>query len=173
MYRRTTLAMAALAAMSFAIALPSGDAAAQAANGLSGTWTPVSVTHMQNGKKTEMYGPSPIGSYTFDGGHFSVVILRADLPKFSGNSRTAGTAEENRAVVQGSIAYFGSYVVNDTDKTVTLKVEGATFPNWSGQDQKRTFMLNGDHLTLVNAMGSDGSGSTTIVLKRNSQIVTN
>jgi len=165
--------MATLAAMSFAIALPAGDAAAQAAKGLTGTWTPVSATLDQNGKKTDLFGPSPVGSYIFDGSHFSYIILRTDLPKFSGNSRTAGTPEENRAVVQGSIAYFGSYAVNDADKTLTLKVEAATFPNWTGQDQKRTYTLNGDNLTLVNAATSAGSGSTTIVLKRMTPVVVN
>ena len=30
-----------------------------------------------------------------------------DLPKFASNSRTNGTADENKAVVQGSISHFG------------------------------------------------------------------
>jgi len=44
------------------------------------------------------------------GGHISVTTLRSDLPKFQSNNRIAGTADENKAIVQGSIAYFGTYV---------------------------------------------------------------
>jgi hypothetical protein len=53
-------------------------------------------------------------------GHFSEIIIRSDLPKFASNNREAGTPEENKAAMQGSIAYFGTYSVSDTDKVVTF-----------------------------------------------------
>ena len=45
------------------------------------------------------------------GGHISLTTLRSDRPKFQSNNRITGTADENKAIVQGSIAYFGTYVV--------------------------------------------------------------
>ncbi len=48
--------------------------------------------------------------------------------------------------MQGSIAYFGTYSVSETDKTITTHIESSTFPNWIGTDQKRFFTLSGDEL---------------------------
>ena len=38
----------------------------------------------------------------------SMIIARSDL-KFASNNRHVGTPEENKAFVEGSIAYFGTY----------------------------------------------------------------
>jgi hypothetical protein len=50
------------------------------------------------------------------------------VPKFASNDRQPGTPEENKAAVKGSIAYFGSYSVSETDKTFTIQIEGAYAP---------------------------------------------
>ena len=44
-----------------------------------------------------------------EAGHFMLILQRATLPRFASANRMSGTAEENKAVVQGSIAYFGTY----------------------------------------------------------------
>jgi hypothetical protein len=70
----------------------------------------------QDGKKTDLFGPNPQGQETrAANGQISVISIRSDLPKFVSNNRPAGTPEENKAVVQGSIAYFGMSSVNETD----------------------------------------------------------
>jgi hypothetical protein len=46
-------------------------------------------------------------------------------PKFASNNRATGTPEENKAVVQGLIAFFGTYSVNEADRTFTMHVEGS------------------------------------------------
>jgi hypothetical protein len=93
-----------------------------------GTWTPVSV---------EAFGPNPKGILIFDAnGRFYLQILRSELPKIASNKRDTGTPEENKAVVSGSIAYYGTYTMNGTD--LMLHVEGCSFPNWTGTDQKRS-----------------------------------
>lgn len=86
------------------------------AKDLVGTWALVSITIEQDGKKTHLFGPNTQGQETrAANGHVSVIITRSDLPKFASNNRAAGTPEENKAVVQGSIAYFGMSSVNETD----------------------------------------------------------
>jgi lipocalin-like protein len=83
---------------------------------LLGTWTLVSITIEQDGKKTDLFGPNPQGQETrAANGHVSVIITRSDLPQFASNNRAAGTPEENTAVVQGSIAYFGMSSGNERD----------------------------------------------------------
>jgi len=76
------------------------------------------------------------------GGHFSAIFTRSDLPKFDSNNRQAGTPEENKAVVQGSIAVFGMYSVNGTDNIINFHIEGSTFPNWNwhrSETSRQTF----------------------------------
>jgi hypothetical protein len=45
-------------------------------------------------------------------GRFAITLVLGDLPKFASNNRATGTADENKAVVQGSIAYFGTYTLD-------------------------------------------------------------
>ena len=68
--------------------------------------------------------------------------------------------------MQGSIAYFGTYSVSETDKVITFHIEGSTFPNWKGADQKRLIKLSGDELTWTVPTPSVGSGTVYSVLKR-------
>lgn len=126
----------AASALIFGFILPSEEAAAQTtAKDLEGTWTLVSLTLEKDGKKTDLYGPNPQGQATYaPDGRFSEIITRSDLPKFASNNRQAGTPEENKAVVQGSLALFGTYSVNETDKTYTCRVESCTFANWNGTE---------------------------------------
>ncbi len=56
-------------------------------------------------------------------GRFPVIITRSDLPKLASNNREAGTTEENKAIVQESLAYFGTCSVSEPDKTITSHVE--------------------------------------------------
>jgi hypothetical protein len=131
------------------------------------TWVFVSSTLEQAGKKTDFYGPNPQGQLMFDpNGHFSEIITRSDLPKFASNNRQSGTPEENKAAMQGSIAFFGTYSVSETDKVLTFHIEGSTFPNWKGADQKRLIKLSGDELTWTVPTPSIGSGTVYSVWKR-------
>jgi hypothetical protein len=126
-----------------------------------------SITIEKDGKKTDFYGPNPQGQEMFDpSGRVSVVLTRSDLPRFASDNRQAGTPEENKAIVQGSIAYFGSYSVNETDKTFTIHIESCSFPNWNGTDQKRVFNISGDELNITNPTSSTGTGTNQQVWKR-------
>jgi hypothetical protein len=91
----------------------------QKAENLVGTWALVSVTMEKDGTKTDLYGPKPQGRLIHDANdHVVVVITRADLPKFAANDRAAGTPEENKAVVQGSLAYLGTSTMDAAAKTL-------------------------------------------------------
>ena len=145
---------------------PASVRAQMAGKDLVGTWNLTSISSEQNGVKTETYGPGAKGQLLLDaGGRFSTIYSRADLPKFASNARTTGTPEENKAIVQGSLAYFGTYTVTEADKTINLRIETSTFPNWNGTDQKRTYTLSGDELTIINAQAS-GGGTAQVVWKR-------
>jgi Lipocalin-like domain len=141
---RIISAVITASALIFVVFLPRDEAVAQTAKDLVGTWTLVSITLEQDGKKTDMYGANPQGQLIFDpNGRFTTIFLRSDVPKFASGNRETGTPEENKAAVQGGIAYFGTYSVSETDKIITYHLEGSTFPNWRGVDQKRIFKLRG------------------------------
>ena len=53
---------------------------------------------------------------------------------------------------------FGTYTVNESDHTLITHVEGSTFPNFDGADQKRSFTLAGDELRYTNPVASIGQG---------------
>ena len=132
---------------------------------LVGTWTFVSsTTKLPNGSPA--WGTNPKGLLIFtENGHFSSQIVRSDLPKFASKNRAQGTPEENKAVVQGSIGTFGTYTVDETKKTYTLKFEGSSFPNRVGAEQTRPFTIAGDELKVTNPSTTVG-GSSDIIYKR-------
>jgi hypothetical protein len=98
-----------------------------------------------------------------------LIITRLDLPKFASNNRQTGTSEENKTVVQGSIAYFGTCTVDEAAKTLKYHLESCSSPNWNGIDRKSTFNITGDELIITNPMTSTGKGSDQVVWKRSKQ----
>jgi hypothetical protein len=139
---------------------------AQTARDIEGTWKLASAAVTQNGKTRDIFGPHPDGRMIFDaGGRFTQVIIAAELPKFASKSRENGTPEENKAVVQGSIAYFGTYTVG-SGGIVGLHVESSTFPNMTGTDAKRSIKISGDELTWGNTTPAVGSGVAEQLWKR-------
>jgi hypothetical protein len=170
MNRLSTLATTAMALLFLAVVLPSVDAVAQQQTlkeQVVGTWIYVAVDIVRpDGSRVPLYGPNPQGFASFDSnGHYQLLTARDGLPKFASNDRMNGTPEENKAVVQGSIAHLGGYTVNEADKTITFHIETSTFPNWNGTEQKRPFTLTGDELRW-RTPASSGGGTAEVVLKR-------
>ena len=134
---------------------------------LVGTWTIVSITQKKDGKTADLFGPNPQGRRIIDAdGHVFFMVTSGDLPKFASNNRAAGTPEENKAVVQGSIAYFGTVTADEADKTYTQHIEVCSFPNWIGTDRKSTYTINGDELIATTSASSVGVGTVRVVYKR-------
>ena len=126
----------------FAFALLPGSAVSQQKSlkdQLVGTWTLVSWEQTRaDGSKNHRFGASPKGVNTFDAnGNFSLIIMRPDLPKIAAGDPEKPTPEEALAVARGAIAYFGTYTVNEFDKTMNLKINATTLVNQVGMEQKR------------------------------------
>jgi hypothetical protein len=163
MNHRTTLALSTIALLCPGAAFPAGPAVAQTAKELAGTWSAASIINIRpDGSKVELFGANPKAMVMFDGnGHFVLDQVNPDIPKFKSNNRAQGTPEENKAVVQGSLSYHGTYSV--ADKVLTFKIEGSSFPNWLGTDQKRTVTsFTGDELKWTNPGASVGGTAETV-----------
>jgi hypothetical protein len=99
-------------------------------------------------------------------GRYSTHLMRSDRPKFSANSRTKGTPEENKAAVVGNISSFGTYTVDEDKKTFTIRFEGSTYPNLEGTVQTRPFEIVGDELRVTNPAPTAGGPPSHIVYRR-------
>jgi hypothetical protein len=86
-----------------------------------GTWTVSSQYVLQDATRVEPFGANPKGMAVYDNnGRFIFVLQRASLPRFASANRMTGTPEENKAVVQGSIAYYGRYSINEQERKIAL-----------------------------------------------------
>lgn len=143
------------------------SASAETAKDLVGTWKfVVNETTRQDGSKFDTYGKEPKGIVMFDsGGNFALFIAKPDPVKFASKSRLDGTPEEYKAAVHNSIAYYGTYKVDEAAKTISWSIDASSFPNWYGVTQQRHFSINGDELRFNNQVGSSGGG-VLAVLKR-------
>ena len=139
---------------------------AQTAKDFVGTWMLVSAITERDGNKSDTFGPNAKGVLMFDAnGHYMITFIGASLPKFGSNNRATGTVDENKAVVGGSLAHFGTYIVNEADKSFTYRIDSATFPNWDHAEQKRSFAIAGDELKYTVPLASAG-GTATVIWKR-------
>jgi hypothetical protein len=143
MYRRTKLAVTSFALLCLGVT----QASTQTAKDLVGTWANVSNDNIrQDGTKVQLFGPRGTGFAIFErNGRYTVINLNPDVPKFASNNRAQGTDAENTSAVGGSIAHYGTYTYDAANKAITFKVEGSSYPNWSGETQLRkiiTFTKN-------------------------------
>ena len=161
MQRITVACMCGFAAAS--LFFQSGQAVSQQKSlkeQIVGAWTFVSALDVHpDGKKINRWGETPKGIFMFDAsGHFAQFITRSDLPKFASKRGDQGTADENKAVLSGLVATFGTWTVDDAAKTLITRVEGSAFPNLIGVEQKRSIAsLTADELKYNNPATTTGT----------------
>jgi len=131
---------------------------------LVGTWMLASCnsTSANGAKQPYCADPNPNGILIFDAsGRYASVIASRGRPKFTTANRSEAKAEEFKAAAQGLVANFGTWSVNEADKTLTQHYEGALFPNVEGTDVKSTVSVTGDELKLLQptpVLGGRGEG---------------
>ena len=123
---------------------------------LVGTWAYVS-SNAKLPDGSPLWGANPKGLFIIaPDGHFSWQVFRSDRPKFT--NRLSATADEYKATMLGSLAYFGTYSVNEADKTVIFHTEGSTFPHSEGESLKRIITtLTSDELIYTNPATTTGA----------------
>src|SRR3954453_22099266 len=151
-----------LLAVGLGLAL-SGNAFAQeksAKEQIVGAWTLVAVTsEVDDGKKGEPFGSSPKGMIIFSSdGHFSLFQSRSDIPKITANDRAKATPEEAQKIVASSIAYYGTYSLDENTKVMVVNLAASTYANVAAvPDQKRTItQLTSDELKFENPRTPNG-----------------
>jgi len=159
--RMTRLSVLAVAtAALFCLAVPANAQALK--DQVLGTWTLVSnVQKYQDGKEENDFGPKGKGLLILDRtGWFSLQIIGGDRAKQTGRPVNP---------IGPAITYFGTYTVGEGDKSLVYKVQGSTYPNFEGTEQKATItIINADDMTYVRApiAGPQGSFVPTLTWKR-------
>jgi hypothetical protein len=115
-----------------------------------GTWRLVSAEQRLTDdtiRPSPIYGPHGAGYLMYGStGRMCVILVNPDRPSWS--SEDEPTPDEIKSAIDGFVAYYGSYEVNESEGFVLHHIEAHIVPNWVGADQKRYFDLSGNRLTL-------------------------
>jgi hypothetical protein len=120
---------------------------------LVGTWTLVSCSSPDN---PICAGNNGMAMHAANGRYISMVAGRG-RPKVTnpGQGRNAPSPEEYKAIASGLFAQFGTWSVNEANKTITHHADGALFPNIEGIDGPPiTISMSGDELRFTAPNGS-------------------
>ena len=152
MHRWNVVGMSALV---MGLAMLAGGASAQQKpikDQIVGTWALLIDDNIkEDGTHVPAFGPNPEGLLIFTAdGHYSLQIFRNTRPAFASKDRLTGTADENKAAVQGMISHIGTYAVDEAGKTFTFRIEASSFPNWDATSQKRPITAITDEVLTYN-----------------------
>jgi hypothetical protein len=162
----------AIAAL-LALALSAGAAAAQPAASLKdqivGSWNfVVAEVTAPDGKKSFPFGETPKGILIFTAdGRFAQIHVAGDVPRIASNNRLTGTPEEYAEIMRRSLSVFGTWTVDEANRTVTYNIVSASFPNWQGETQTRAIdKLTSDEFVNTNRSLAGGRGSASNFYRR-------
>jgi hypothetical protein len=144
MWRRIFIGVALL--IPFSLASSAQQGGATASRGLIGTWTLVSLQRPGNGPEPATV-PNPRGMLVFDrAGHALEIATRAGRAPNAGAQATPADAQVTFSNYAG---FWGGYRVDEPQKRITYRPEGAVNPNLMGKDLTRSFELTEDRLTVT------------------------
>ena len=135
---------------------------------LVGAWTLVSFESFDPAgtKVPSMEGSNLKGRLILTGDGLLSVQIISDIPNLASKDRLKTTAAEDKAVARGVLSFFGTYTVDDADKTISFLIERSTFPNQvTGKGARRAVTLTGDEMKFDNP-GRTAGGNVVIVWKR-------
>nr|POE73053.1 hypothetical protein CFP56_30992 [Quercus suber] len=114
-------------------------------NQVAGTWSVVTANITSNGTTTAAFGPYPTGILIFAPTLYFSEVISVDpttLPHFASDTdRTSGSAEQNAAVIAGTLGQVGQYTVDEQGRFASEVILLSTYPNWIGL-HRTTRMLN-------------------------------
>ncbi len=99
----------------------------------------------------------PAGQVDADG-RFRFITTRTDAPKYASNDPSRPSAEEAMAIASGSIAYTGTYTIDESTRTINANVETSTFPNLVGAPTQRRIVtsITADDMKFTNPRNPAG-----------------
>lgn len=132
------------------------------ADTIQGRWKLIAAEDIRADGSVARYpwGRRPVGAIVVEGGYCYVQIMSGDVPAFT-TGKPIG--EQMTAMLLSSyIAYSGACTINDTEGSVTLKVDSAWRPDYVGTEQKRFFKFDNGRLIFGPAPGSLRGGGESL-----------
>jgi hypothetical protein len=154
------------ALLAFTFSLTGGGiAGADDSKALEGAWRVISAEDRLLTGEVASYpwGRDPVGLILFDSGQVSIQITARDRPAWPPSDPSPEEMKKELEAQLGSyIAYFGSYTVDEAEKSLLIDVRGGWRPSYAGTKQKRYYVLEGDRLTLGPAPRVAEGGKTIV-----------
>jgi hypothetical protein len=119
---------------------------------LVGTWTYVSSTAKRE-DGSPIPRPSLQGSVTYTAdGYFHFITTPTSAPRVGSNDPSRPSPEEAMAIASQSLAYTGTYTVDEGSKTIHANIETSTFPNLVGALHQRRIVnsISADEMIFTN-----------------------
>ena len=107
------------------------------------------------------WGAHPAGSIVVERGACYLQIMSGDTPALAPGA-TAATEQMKAMLLSSYIAYSGPCTINETEGSVTLKVDAAWRPDYVGTEQKRYFQIDNGVLQFGPAPGSIRAGTEAL-----------
>lgn len=128
---------------------------------LVGSWSLVSIDNIYpDNSRVHPYGENPKGLLIFDDkGNYAIQILKRIRENIATGDKNKCTPEENASIVQGSNSHFGKYEIDKKNKIIVFKIESASFPNWEGTTQKRSYVCTQNEIKYVVTNTTQGGQS--------------
>jgi hypothetical protein len=119
-----------------------------------GTWLLVSqYSFYPGGRREPSRGDQPAGILMYDrASNMAVQLMRTDEHAHKYSDLLA-----LETAMQGFLAYFGRYEVDEAQQVVRHHISGASHPAYRGTTQIRRYSFAGDTLTLEAASAFDDS----------------
>lgn len=145
--RSTTIGGLGLALMLTVGALaPQASRAAEPS--LAGTWTLTAADRLYpDGTRTRDYGDHPKGRLIIDDqGRYSLQIFSGERLKVASGDKASATPAEYASAAMGASTHYGTVTVDPAAHLLVFRIQGASFPNWEGSEQRRKYALTADTL---------------------------
>jgi hypothetical protein len=166
----------AVAVMSLASLADAQTKKSDIRNTFVGVWKLVSCESKDktSGEVRFPYGANPVGRITYDAaGRMSATLMNPGRRAIGGSSTRGSAAaireaspDDLREILGGFTAYFGTFDIDESSRTVIHHVQAHLIPSWVGADLRRTYEFSGDkQLTLT---ASYDQGVTRLIWQRDS-----
>jgi hypothetical protein len=137
-------------------------------NPLVGIWKLVSCDAMRtNGSRIPIYGKRPVGRLFYDSaGNMAVQIMRSGRRHCVSETKFGATDDEMKSAYEGYEAYFSTYAIDEERQTISHKVVGSLFPNWTGSTQQRYYAIDPQNRLVLSTapIGTKPAGNTIVEL---------
>jgi len=119
---------------------------------LVGTWIYVSSAAKRD-DGSNVPRPSLQGAVTYSADRrFHFITTRTDAPMYASGDLARPSTDEAMAIASGSLAYTGTYTVDEGTKTIHVNIETSTFPNLVGAPNQRRIVtsITADEMKFTN-----------------------